>query len=225
MTIKIEQHKQLVWDLPTRLFHWTLLILVCLSFYTGLNGGFDEMDCHMWSGYFVLTILVFRVIWGFVAQGNARFNTFVKGPANTLAYLKGHSSRNPATTSGHNPVGAVSVLLMLTALLIQALSGLFANDDIMLEGPLVHLVSSESSRILTSIHHYGMWLVGLLAGLHIAAVFYHLLAKKQNLILPMISGRQLLSEEQEHPTVNQLILATIAFLSCAVGVYFLITYV
>ena len=195
MTNSEKGSKENVWDLPLRLFHWSLVIAFAISVYTGLNGGFDEMDYHMWSGYVILTLILFRVCWGFISNGNARFSEFIKPPSAVLHYLKfgGHSK-------GHNPLGALSVVAMLILLLIQAFTGLFSNDDIMVEGPLMHLVSDELSGRLTSWHHYNIWLVGGIVGLHLCAIgFYEY--KKERLTIKMITGSQ--PSTQSNPELRQ----------------------
>ena len=124
-----------VWDLPSRLFHGLLVILVAVSFTTGTIGG-NAMQYHEWSGFAILVLLVFRITWGFVGSRTSRFSDFVKGPAAVWRYanalVRGHSE----CYLGHNPLGGWSVLAMLLALLVQAATGLFANDDIITAGPL-----------------------------------------------------------------------------------------
>jgi cytochrome b len=125
-----------IWDLPTRLFHWLLVMAVIGSFMSVKLGG-NAMIWHGRFGYFVLTLLFFRLIWGFVGTHHARFAQFIKSPQAILAYLK-----NPAETPGHSPIGAISVLVLLGLFLAQALAGLFASDDIAFDGPLAKYVAS-----------------------------------------------------------------------------------
>ena len=178
-----------VWDLPVRLFHWLLFVLVTISLYTGFTGGFYEMDYHMLSGYGILGLVLFRIGWGFFGSTYSRFSSLVR-PGEILPYLRDlkHGVHKPA--AGHNPLGGLSVIAMLLVLALQATTGMFANDDIMLEGPLVHLVSDETSDQLTSIHHYNKWLLLVLLTLHILAIAFYEIIKKERLILPMISGRK-----------------------------------
>jgi len=120
----------LVWDLPTRLFHWLLLICVILSFVTGIIGG-NAMEYHLLSGYTILVLLIFRLAWGFVGSRTARFSSFVKGPATVLAHvatLLKKKTEDPYL--GHNPLGGWSIVAMLLVMFVQVATGLFANPAI-----------------------------------------------------------------------------------------------
>lgn len=178
-----------VWDLPTRLFHWCLTIAVAISFYTGLTGNY--IDYHMLSGYSILGLVLFRIGWGFLGSKYSRFTQFVRGPRSLIRYLGFTRHTADAAYPGHNPLGALSIVAMLVLLLAQAGTGLFANDDIMLEGPLAHLVSYDTSRSITAVHKLGKWAIGGLIVMHIAAITFYLIRRK-NLILPMITGNKLL---------------------------------
>jgi len=176
-----------VWDLPTRLFHWLLVVLVALSFATGSIGG-NAMQYHEWSGFAILILLVFRIIWGFVGSRTSRFSYFVKGPATlwryAVALVRGKSERY----LGHNPLGGWSVLAMLLVLLGQAATGLYANDDIITVGPLYLWVSKPLSDWLSAVHRLNRYLILVLVATHVSAVLFYLLVKHENLIKPMISG-------------------------------------
>ncbi|GAB6054370.1 cytochrome b/b6 domain-containing protein [Magnetospira thiophila] len=174
-----------VWDLPTRLFHWALVGLVGVCIYSGLSGNVKLMSYHMLSGQAILVLVLFRVLWGLVGSPRSRFSDFVRGPKAILQYLRDRQSPTP----GHNPLGAGSVLAMLATLLVQAGTGLFANDDIFTEGPLAARVSKELSDSLTGIHHLSSNLLMALIGLHLLAIIVYRL-KGENLILPMITGRR-----------------------------------
>ncbi|XOV86012.1 MAG: cytochrome b/b6 domain-containing protein [Pseudomonadota bacterium] len=176
--------RTLVWDLPTRLFHWSLVVLIIVSFYTGYTGGFREMDIHMLSGYGILALVVFRILWGIVGSRNARFASFVRGPGAIVGYLRGTGDASP----GHNPLGALSVIAILVALLVQVTTGLFANDDIMLEGPLTHLISYDTSRQLTAIHEINRWVIVALVVLHLLAITFYQFVRKAGIIGPMVTG-------------------------------------
>ena len=119
-----------VWDLPTRLFHWLLLFCVVMSFVTGNIGG-NAMRYHMLSGYCILALLIFRLIWGFAGSRTSRFAAFVKGPASVLSYMAAVVKENAPRSLGHNPLGGWSVVAMLADLLVQVGTGLFAIDDIL----------------------------------------------------------------------------------------------
>jgi cytochrome b len=188
MTVSPPPRKLRVWDLPTRLFHWLLVLLVALNIYTGNVGGLDEMRLHMLSGYAILALIVFRVVWGIVGSWQSRFASFVVGPGRVFAYARDLIRGRHIPTFGHNPLGALSVIAVLIVLAVQAITGLFANDDIFTEGPLADVAGKALSDTLTGIHHRGATILYVLIGLHLAAVFGYLLLQRENLIRPMIFG-------------------------------------
>lgn len=176
-----------VWDVPTRLFHWLLVILVTTCVATAKIGG-NLMTAHMLSGYLVLALLIFRLVWGVVGGRHARFTAFVRGPRVVWRHVADFSHSDASRHLGHNPLGAWSVVAMLAVLLLQAATGLFASDDIFTEGPLYPLVGNAASRMLTRIHHMNAIVIGGLVAVHLAAVLYYLLVKGENLIKPMFTG-------------------------------------
>ncbi len=171
-----------IWDLPTRLFHWLLVMAVIGSFVSVKLGG-NAMIWHGRFGYIVLALIFFRLIWGFVGTHHARFAQFIKSPKAILAYLK-----NPAETPGHSPLGAISVVVLIALFLAQALAGLFASDDIAFDGPLVRYVASTWVELLTSFHRLNEWVLLVLVGIHLGAILYYKYAKRINLISAMITG-------------------------------------
>jgi len=177
-----------VWDLPTRLFHWTLVALRIAQWLTAEFGS--AMDWHVWGGYAILALVVFRLIWGFVGSDTARFSDFVQGPSAALEYVKALLRGETPLYLGHNPMGGWSIVAMLILLSIQAGTGLFANDDIMTEGPLYAWVSKGTSDWLTTIHKFNFNLLLLVIAVHISAVLFYLFVKRENLIHPMLSGRK-----------------------------------
>jgi cytochrome b len=182
-----------VWDLPVRLFHWALVVLVLVSFTTAQIGG-NAMQYHEWSGLTILTLVLFRVLWGFAGSTYARFGAFLRGPRSALDYACTLLCGRPAFHAGHNPLGGWMILLLLASLLVQAGTGLFANDDIMIEGPLVKHVSKETSDVLTRIHHFNFNVLAALVTVHMGAALYYLRAKRENLILPLVTGRKQVPE-------------------------------
>jgi cytochrome b len=210
----------LVWDAPTRLFHWLLVTLVAVSFVTGKAGG-TWMQYHMWSGFTILGLLLFRLAWGFAGGRHARFTDFVRGPGAVLGYARTLLHRDTAKYLGHNPLGGWSVLAMLIALSVQAVTGLFANDDIFTEGPLYPWVGKSTSDWLTHIHRLNQEGILVLAGLHVAAVLFYLIIKHQNLIRPMLTGRKHWLGEDPPSAVHPGRAALIAGLS-ALAVYLLV---
>jgi cytochrome b len=172
-----------IWDLPTRLFHWTLASLVVFSFVTAKLGGL-WLDWHMRSGYAILALVTFRILWGFAGSHYARFSTFVRPPAEVLAQLRGRMS----PVAGHSPAGAVSVIALLATMLLQAGTGLFSNDGSFIEGPLARLASNATVDRLSTVHRYGEWAIVAMVGLHLGAIAYYVFIKRSNLVGPMITG-------------------------------------
>jgi cytochrome b len=174
-------------------FHWSLVVLIVISFTTGQIGG-NAMQYHEWSGLTILTLVLFRVSWGFAGSTHARFADFLRGPRAALDYARTLLGGRPAFHAGHNPLGGWMVLLLLASLLVQAGTGMFANDDIMIEGPLARHVAKETSDLLTRLHHVNFNVLAVLVTLHIAAALFYLWAKRENLILPLITGRKQVPE-------------------------------
>jgi cytochrome b len=203
-----------VWDLPVRLFHWTLLLAVAGAWLTH-ELGITWFDAHVWCGYAVLVLVGFRLLWGLVGTRHARFWNFIRGPVTTLRYALDLLRGREAHHAGHNPLGAWMVVLLLLALLAQALLGLFGNDEIFNFGPLYGYVTNERSIELTSLHRklfYGI--LGAVA-LHVAAVLYHLLAKRENLVRAMFTGRKpaAVVPQGESITSSRLLLAAVLLIA------------
>lgn len=180
-----------VWDLPVRVFHWAIVVLVVGAFVTAKLG---KMDLHLWCGASILALVLFRLAWGFLGNRHARFIGFAYGPLAGLRYLRDwlRPARDPARRHylGHNPVGGWMVFVLLALLLWQATIGLFANDDILFDGPLRKYVSDATSATLTSWHKRGEWVFYVLIGLHVLAVLGYLVLHHENLIRPMVTGRK-----------------------------------
>ncbi len=190
-----------VWDAPVRLFHWVLVALFAFMFFSGKMKG-NWMEWHMYSGYMILALVLFRVLWGFVGSTHARFSSFLAGPAAGFAFMKKLLSGEPAHVPGHNPVGGWMVVVLLLALLFQAGTGLFGNDDISIEGPLAKFVSKDLSDRLTTFHYYSFYVLLALAAVHIAAVLFHVFVKKENLVGAMFTGVKKLDAATEVPAVR-----------------------
>ncbi|MGH6645400.1 cytochrome b/b6 domain-containing protein [Aquabacterium sp.] len=207
-----------VWDLPTRLFHWALVVIIAGAFITQYLGG-EAMAWHFRFGYAALVLVLFRVLWGLIGPRYARFASFLRSPATIVSYLRG---RTGGHGSGHNPLGGLSVLAMLAVILLQAGSGLFSNDDIATEGPLAHVIDKGLSDQLSWLHAQvtGPLIYGLI-GLHLLAIAYHRVFKKRDLVTPMITGDQL-TESDDLPANDNAPVRTVALLlmgCCAMGVY------
>ncbi len=171
-----------VWDLPTRVFHWALVVCIAGSFVSVKIGG-NAMVWHGRFGLVVVGLVVFRLVWGFVGSTYARFGQFVRGPGAIKAYLQGRWQGE-----GHNPLGALSVVAMLVTLVLLVATGLFANDDIAFEGPLYALVGKDFSDRAAGIHRLIEPLTILLVLAHLGAIFYYVRFRKETLIMPMITG-------------------------------------
>uniref|UniRef100_UPI0035AE8BF5 cytochrome b/b6 domain-containing protein n=1 Tax=Chitinimonas sp. TaxID=1934313 RepID=UPI0035AE8BF5 len=177
-----ETRKILIWDLPTRLFHWLLVLAIVALVVTGKAGG-SWMEWHGRLGLLVLGLLVFRLLWGVMGSTYARFAGFFPTPAKVAAYLRGQWH-----APGHNPLGACSVLALLAVPLFQALTGLVANDDIAFVGPLYDLVGRDLSNLATRWHLLAVNVLLALVALHVAAILFYAHIKKDNLVKPMVLG-------------------------------------
>lgn len=190
-----------VWDVPTRLFHWSLVALVIASLVTGQFDsilGPATLEWHKRSGLAILGLLLFRLVWGFVGGTHARFASFLHGPRAVIGYAKGLvSGREPCEPAGHNPLGGWSVAAMLFALALQAGTGLFlVQEDYGFEGPLARHVSRAMTERLNAIHEANFYLIAALVALHIAAIVYYTVVKRQDLVGAMLTGRKRLAAER-----------------------------
>jgi cytochrome b len=221
-----------VWDLPTRLFHWVLSVLVLMMFLTGeldwpaipLPGRtIDHMIVHKWCGYAILALLLFRLAWGMVGSSTARFASFVRGPGAAFTYLGGLFRKPAAFFAGHNPAGGLMIVLMLAALLVQAITGLFSKDDDdflgIAEGPLHRSVSEATGKTMTNIHLYGHEVIEILIYVHILANLYYWLVRREDLIAAMFTGRRRL------PTDVTAQDATFVSANLALGLIFIAAFI
>lgn len=180
-----------VWDLPTRLFHWLLAVCVVALVVTAKVGG-DAMTLHFWLGYAVVALLTFRIFWGLVGGHWSRFASFIYAPGTVVRYLQGAQRPGDHLDVGHNPLGAFSVFAVLGILAVQVGTGLVADDEIAITGPLNKLVATETGLLATSWHKsWGQWIILALVALHIAAIVFYQLRKK-DLLRPMLVGDRLL---------------------------------
>jgi len=208
-----------VWDLPTRLFHWLLALAVAGSVISAKIGG-AAMAWHFRFGYVVLTLIVFRVLWGLVGGRWSRFASFIYAPSTLwhyLRYLRGQSPARETLDVGHSPTGALSVFALLAIVAVQLGTGLVADDEIANQGPLIRYVSGETSLLATSWHKtWGQWLVLGLVALHITAIAFYFFKKRINLVGPMVSGDKQLPASTPASTdgVTQRLLATVVLVLC-----------
>jgi len=215
--------KRLVWDLPTRLFHW-LLALDILALYLTADGGTPTMEWHFRFGYIALGLVTFRIIWGFVGPRHARFATFLVGPGKLFTYLRHFFRRDSPPVPGHNPAGAVMVIVLLLMVGLQAVSGLFTYDDIAFGGPYYGYDGGRLQGLMGSIHHRNFSILQWLILAHIVAVLFYLFYKRQNLIGAMFSGRKpakVVAETEAIPG-SRLLLAVVIAVVVAAAVWWLV---
>ncbi len=173
-----------VWDVPTRLFHWLLVILLGFSWWSAENGA---MDWHRLFGSLILGLIVFRVVWGFSGGSTARFANFLRSPRKVLAYMRSNVAE--PRPPGHNPIGGYSVALILLLLTLQVSTGLFAVDvDGIESGQLSHLVSFDGGRVAAEIHELSFTLLQVVAAVHVLAIAFYFGFRKRNLLVPMLTG-------------------------------------
>jgi cytochrome b len=206
-----------VWDLPTRVFHWALAASAIGLFATGLTGG-NWIIWHERIGFCVLTLLLFRVIWGVIGSDTSRFGDFLRGPRALITYLK----TGVSPTHGHSPLGGLSVVALLALMLLQATTGLMVDDDIANKGPLADKVSSAWVALATKVHRLNKWVLGAMVLLHLCAIIFYTFKKKQKLVGPMVSGEREVHESEIAPQVRQGFAPWVVLLVCAAFVYWLV---
>lgn len=203
-----------VWDLPIRLFHWGIVVLIFLAWWTQ---EYNHMDWHVWTGYTILTLLLFRLVWGFIGSDTARFVKFLRSPVAAVTHLSHITRREADSEIGHNAAGGWMVLVLLALIGVQAGTGLFANDDGSTEGPLMHFVSKDRSDWLSHIHSVNFTLIEAAVVLHVLAVLAYAVLKRQNLVRPMITGAKDISGNVAAPRLVSPALAVVV-LAVAAGV-------
>jgi cytochrome b len=173
-----------IWDLPVRLSHWAIVLIIPAMWATH---EYDRMDLHILLGQVLLGLVLFRLIWGLIGGSTARFSGFVRGPRAVWRYLRGRGG----PVFGHNPLGGWSVVAMLVVLLTQIGLGLFASDeDALHEGPLSYRVGYDTARILADRHETFFYVLLALIAVHLAAILYYRLVRRDDLVTPMVTGRR-----------------------------------
>lgn len=175
----------MVWDFPTRFFHWSLAILVIALWFTASQG---YLRAHLLCGLTLLALLLFRIVWGVVGSTTSRFTDFVYGPTKVFRYFKVLARGRAQAYAGHNPAGGLMVVTFFAILLVQAITGLFANDGVSFTGPLALQISSDLSDRVTQMHMLLFKGILVLVWMHLVAIFFYLLVKNENLIGPMLNG-------------------------------------
>jgi len=187
-TERVRAHRVKVWDAPTRIAHWSIVGLFGLAWWTQQT---DRMPLHVVMGCLLLAVLLFRVGWGLWGAETARFAAFVRGPGALIAYARGLTKRGKAASEpvGHNPMGGWSVMAMLGLLLALTGLGLFcADEDDIAPGPLARFVSYDAGQFAAHWHARAFYAVLVLIGLHLAAIAFYAVARRENLVGPMITG-------------------------------------
>jgi cytochrome b len=203
-----------IWDLPVRLFHWAIVVLI---FFAWGTQEFDHMEWHIRIGYTILTLLLFRIVWGFIGSDTARFTRFLRSPVAALRHLANLHRREPDREVGHNAAGGWMVLVILALIGIQAGTGLFSNDDANTEGPLMHLISKDQSNWLSHIHALNFKAIEAVIVLHVLAIATYAILKRHNLAWPMITGTKQMPDDVSPPRLINPLWALLT-LAIAAGV-------
>jgi len=211
--------KQLIWDLPTRLFHW-LLVASIVAQYVTAEWLDNAVQWHFYIGYFTLGLLAFRLVWGIVGPTYARFSQFVKGPRAVFGYIHTLFDKNSQPVAGHNPLGGWFVIVMLVLLMVQGVSGLFMTDDIFLDGPYRGAVGESTLEAMNTLHHLAFDILLWVIGLHIGAILFYAVYKKQKLVPPMLHGKKA-TADAGIPS-SRLWLAVVIVLLTAAALYYAI---
>ena len=191
-----------IWDIWTRLFHWSLAFTVLFLFISG-ETGFQFYDWHRLAGEFVLMLLVFRILWGLIGSSNVRLSALFHNPLKGLSHLSDLFKRKVDDERGHNAAGSWAVLILISLLLVQALTGLFiADEDELIEGAFYGQFDSDISYFLYDVHHTNAHILMVLVGIHVAMILFYLLIAGKNLITPMITGRMRWTSDSAVPTVS-----------------------
>lgn len=181
--------REKIWDPVTRVWHWVLVLAMVVGWSFGKFMSFDTIEWHFYLGYLVIGLMAFRVLWGFVGPSPVRFATILPTLSSTLRYLKTLGSRKPSGSPGHNPLGSLAVIAMLVVITVQAIAGLFLESEDFFEyGPLNEYVSEATADSLNWWHDIMADGILILVGLHVAAILFYWLWKKENLVKPMLSG-------------------------------------
>jgi cytochrome b len=204
-----------VWDLPIRSFHWIVTILLIVSYVTQLT---DHFGWHFLSGEMLLTLLVWRIIWGFVGSDTSRFSVFLRSPAAGVHHLRGIFRREPDNEIGHNAAGGWWVLVMLTLLGIQIMSGLVASEKYEKGGPLFHLLSPPHAKLAAEIHGADFYVLLGAIVIHLMAVSAYAMFKGQNLVRPMLTGKKRMPAAMRAPRLASASLAALVLICAAGGV-------
>lgn len=205
-----------VWDFPIRLFHWALVLLLIIAWSTA-QGGLDWMRYHLYAGYAILALILFRLMWGFAGSFHARFAHFVASPRAAWRYAADLARGRHHAYLGHNPLGGYMVLLLLALVLTQVMTGLFASDDILIEGPLAHTVAARFSRLATAIHTVNVNVLIASVALHVAAIAYYRWRFGEHLVRAMLTGRKTVATDETPAQTSVSVWRAVALSLLSVG--------
>jgi cytochrome b len=198
LSAELGQEPVRVWDLPVRVFHWSIVALVIAAYVTS---RYNWMTCHVFLGRLILTLLIFRFLWGFWGSDTARFRRFLVRPSIALAYARGFFSQPEATHIGHTPAGGWMMVVLIFTLSMQVLTGLFVSNDVARVGPLFGIFPANTVDILVSAHGILFSILMVFVTIHMIAVFVYWIIKRRNLIGPMTTGIQYLPPCVEKPEI------------------------
>ena len=196
-----ELTREKIWDPVTRVWHWVLVLAVGIGWSFGKFMSFDTIEWHFYLGYLTLGLMAFRYLWGFIGPPPVHYRALLPTPGKLFGYLRHVGQRKPSGTPGHNPLGSLSVILMLLAITAQAVSGLFIESDDFFEyGPLAGYVTETTVSRLTWWHHLNADFILALVVLHVIAILFYLIWKNENLIKPMITGWKWVKRDSDNPS-------------------------
>jgi len=213
--------KHLIWDLPLRIFHWSFAFTILACWYTAEQGA-DLVEIHMQLGFVALTLIIFRILWGLLGPKHARFSQFIPSPKTLLNYLQ--KPEKVKSMPGHNPLGALMVIAMIVLISTQAISGLFINDDVFSSGPYYGSISNELEKVMRFLHHNTFDFMIAAIILHLGAIAYYWRVKKQNLVLPMLTGKKSSKQVQAKDAIphSKIILGCVVAIFCISFIYWLV---
>jgi cytochrome b len=212
-------NQTLVWDLPIRIFHW-LLVMLILSQWLTAEILEDAINWHVIGGYILLGLVFFRLLWGFIGTHYALFKNFLYPPKTIINYAASLPNRKSTAYAGHNPIGGLVVLLLLVLLLLMVISGLFMDDEIFTSGPYFGMASEYWQKMMSKIHHTAFDILSIVIALHIVAIIFYRLYKGQKLVSAMWHGYK--NIEETGIKSQRIVIAIITAIIVGLAVYILV---
>jgi cytochrome b len=199
--------------------HWALVVLLPFSWWAAET---ERFRLHFISGYTIMTLLLFRIAWGFLGSETARFGSFLRGPKAALRHFAHLRDRAAPPEVGHNPAGGWMVLALLLLMLAQASSGLFADDLVFNRGPLARAVDEGWSSLATSVHLTVFWAIVGAVALHVLAIIAYRVLFGRKLVQAMFTGRMELpaGASPAEPRMGRAVLGLVLLAGAAAVVYF-----